>query len=140
MAEPQLILIVEHDVHVRELQQFFLEKAGFAVAFHDNGVDALAAVTGTVPSAVVTEILVPGLDGLTLCRRIREDPRTRHVPIVVFSILAAATRATAAGATAFLRKPIVESTFLTAVRDAMAVATIDAPSPGLQEQRWASKS
>jgi len=64
---------------------------------------------------VITEILVPKMDGLALCRSLRDDPSTRDVPVIVFSILAAERRAADAGASAFLRKPLIESVFLATV-------------------------
>lgn len=112
----------------------FLERAGFAVEFMDDGSAALDRVRFSPPALVVTEILVPKLDGLTLCRRLRDDPATAHVPVIVFSILTAGARAAEAGARAFLRKPLVESTFVAAVHGAMA-----AQSPETTEQRWASQ-
>ena len=115
------VLVVERDLQVRELQRFFLERAAFRVHFADDGIAALEQARDAPPVLVITEILVPRLDGLTLCRRLRDDPLTRDVPIVVFSILSAAARAADAGASTFLRKPLVESTFLAAVRDAIAV-------------------
>jgi CheY-like chemotaxis protein len=111
-----VILIAERDQTVRELQGFFLEKAGFAVEFADDGEAALARARAARPALVVTEILIPRLDGLALCRRLREDPLTRDLPVIVFSILAAAARAGEAGADAFLRKPLVESVFVGAVQ------------------------
>lgn len=129
-----LVLIVERDGSVRDLQRFFLERAGFAVEFADDGLAAIAHVLRAPPALVVTEILVPKLDGLTLCRRLRDDPDTAHVPVVVFSILAAAMRAAEAGARAFLRKPIVEATFVAAVLGALATQP-----PATTEQPWASR-
>jgi CheY-like chemotaxis protein len=79
----------------------------------------------------VTEILIPGVDGLTLCRRVRDDVTLRDLPVLVFSILAAGTRAREAGATAFLRKPVVESTFLREVAGAIATRTLS-----MMEQPW----
>jgi CheY-like chemotaxis protein len=114
------ILIAERDQNVQALQRFFLERAGFGVEFAEDGLAALARARAAPPAAVVTEILLPKLDGLTLCRQLREDPGTRNVPVVVFSILAAAARAAEAGAIVFLRKPFVESVFVTAVLDAVA--------------------
>ena len=111
-----VILIAERDQTVRELQGFFLEKAGFAVEFADDGEAALERARAARPALVVTEILIPKLDGLALCRRLREDPLTRDLPVIVFSILAAAARAGEAGADAFLRKPLVESVFVGAVQ------------------------
>ena len=111
----ELILIADRDRHVRELQEHFLTRAGFAVEFADDGEMALDAARRLIPRAVVCEILLPKLDGLTLCRRLKGDPLTRGIPVIVFSILSAGVRANEAGADAFLRKPLVEATFLATV-------------------------
>lgn len=110
-----MILIVERDRTVRELQSFFLRGAGFAVEFADDGQCALDRMRLDAPELLITEILIPRMDGLTLCRLVRSDALLADVPVIVFSILAAAARATDAGAAAFLRKPLVESTFLAAI-------------------------
>lgn len=119
------MLIAERDQHVRALQTFFLGKIGFVAEFADDGEAALERARLAPPALVVTEVLIPKIDGLTLCRRLREDPATRHVPVVVFSIIAAAARASDAGAHSFLRKPIVESTFVAAVRLASSAQPSD---------------
>ena len=118
--EKPVILIAERDQNVRELQQFFLDGAGYAVEFADDGEAALERARMAPPALVVTEILIPRLDGLALCRRLREDPATAGVPVIVFSILSAAARAAEAGASAFLRKPLVETIFVAAVNDLVA--------------------
>src|SRR5690348_13252432 len=114
-----LILIVERDRTVRELQSFFLNRAGFVVEFADDGQCAIDRVRFAPPALVITEILIPKIDGLTLCRLVRNDVTIGDVPVIVFSILAAAARASDAGAAAFLRKPLVESTFLAAINGVM---------------------
>lgn len=128
-----VILIAERDDNVRQLQRYFLEQAGFAVSFCEDGVAALDAARSTNPALVVTEILIPKLDGLTLCRQLRADAGTSHIPVMVFSILAAAARAADAGASAYLRKPFVEATFLATIRGALVP-----PSPVPREHQWAS--
>ena len=115
-----MILIAERDQNVRSLQEHFLSRAGFRVEFVNDGQAALDRVVLAPPALVITEILIPGLDGLTLCRRLRDDAATRHIPVVIFSILAAAARAKEAGAVAFLRKPIVETAFVATIQDALA--------------------
>lgn len=114
------LLIVERDGRVRDLQRFFLEKAGFAVEFAADGQAALERAMQLLPDVIITEILIAPIDGLTLCRQLRENPLTTAIPVMVFSILSAASRATEAGAQAFLRKPIVESTFIGAIESLMA--------------------
>jgi two-component system response regulator MprA len=130
-AEPRTILIAERDQHVRDLQQHFLTRAGYRVEFADNGQAALERARSAKPALVIAEILIPKLDGLTLCRQLRDDLQTRHIPVVIFSILAAAARAKEAGAHAFLRKPIVEAVFVAAVESALS-----ARSTVRQEQQW----
>ena len=111
-----IILVVERDPHVRELESHFLDQAGYAVAFEQDGNVALAQARKIVPDIVITEILVPKLDGLALCRQLKADARTRDIAVLVFSILAAAGRAREAGADAFLLKPLAEHTLVGTVR------------------------
>jgi CheY-like chemotaxis protein len=101
-----LILVVEHDPHVRALEQYFLERAGYSVEFAANGVHALERARAIIPHIVISEILVPGMDGLSVCRALKEDPATRSIIVLIFSILAAEKRALEAGADSFLRKPL----------------------------------
>jgi CheY-like chemotaxis protein len=114
------VLIVERDKNVRDLQAHFLGRAGFTVEFCDDGLAALERARVMNPALVITEILIPKLDGLTLCTRLGADPLTAHIPVLVFSILSAGVRATEAGARAFVRKPLVESSFLSAIEDVIA--------------------
>jgi CheY-like chemotaxis protein len=115
-----IILVVDRDPHIRELEAHFLDKAGFSVIFAQDGEDALAQARRTIPDIVVTEILVPGLDGLTLCRQLKEDARTRRIAVLVFSILAVAKRAREAGADAFLRKPLADHALIDTVQRLLA--------------------
>lgn len=111
-----IILVVDRDPHVRELEAHFLNEAGYSVEFEQNGHGALDQARKLVPDIVITEILVPMLDGLALCRRIKADPVTRDTAVLVFSILSAADRAREAGADAFLLKPLAEHALVDTVR------------------------
>ena len=103
-----LILVVERNPMVQRLERFFLEQAGFSVEFTNDGLTALARAQELRPAILVTEILVPKLDGLNLCRRIKSDPATREMLVMIFSHLQAEDRAYEAGADAFLEKPLNE--------------------------------
>lgn len=129
-----MILIAERDQNVRALQLHFLTRAGFNISFVDDGEAALVQTSALSPVMVITEILIPRIDGLALCRRLQDDPRTAPIPVIVFSILAAETRAREAGARGFLRKPIVESTFIAMVQQVIATQQIN-----LAEGQWSSK-
>jgi CheY-like chemotaxis protein len=125
VAEPcALILVVERDPHVRDLEAYFLGDAGFSVEFSDDGLAALERAREIKPEIVITEILVPKLDGLSLCRRLKQDPDTRSIAVLIFSILVAETRAKEAGADAFLRKPLAERRLVDTVRQLLALRQV----------------
>jgi len=111
-----LILVVERDPHVRALERYFLEEAGFTVDFVADGRAALERARASDAAILVSEILVPGLDGLSVCRALKADPETRDITVLIFSILAAEERALEAGADAFLRKPLNETKLVDSVR------------------------
>lgn len=124
-ARGALVLVVERDPHVRELEAFFLNEAGYSVDFAVDGVSALEMARERKPAIVVTEIMVPKLDGLALCRAIKQDASLASTVVLVFSILAAHGRARDAGADAFLIKPLAERRLVDTVRDLLARRTTD---------------
>jgi two-component system response regulator MprA len=115
-----VILCVERDPFVRDLESYFLTEAGFGVTFAEDGLQALQLARELHPTIVITEILVPKLDGLALCRRLKSDPATRDIAVLVFSLLAAERRARDAGADAFLSKPLSAEGLKVAVRELLA--------------------
>ena len=110
-----LILVVERNPMVQRLERFFLEQAGYSVEFIGDGLTALARAQELLPSILVTEILVPKLDGLSLCRTIKTEPATRDMLVMIFSHLQAEDRAYEAGADAFLEKPLNEELLIETV-------------------------
>jgi CheY-like chemotaxis protein len=119
-SDHALILVVERDPHVRELERYFLEEAGYSVEFADDGLAALELARSLQPHILITEILVPRLDGLALCRTIKQDPCTRHIAVLVFSVMLAESRAREAGADSYLRKPLAERHLVETVRELIA--------------------
>ncbi len=103
-----LALVVERNPIVQNLQRSLLEKAGYEVEFSSDGVAALARAKELLPAILVTEILVPKMDGLTLCRHLKSHSETQEIVVLVFSHLEAEDRALEAGADAFLLKPLNE--------------------------------
>ncbi len=101
-----LVLVVERNPIVQRLEKFFLEQAGYVVEFASDGLSALARARELRPAIVVSEVLVPKVDGLTLCRTLKSDPTTQTISVLLFSHLSAEDRAIEAGADAFLIKPI----------------------------------
>lgn len=104
-----LILVVERNPIVQRLERYFLEQAGYSVEFVADGVSALALARELHPQILVTEILVPKMDGLSLCHTLKSEPSTSDIRVLVFSHLHAEDRARDAGADAFLIKPLDET-------------------------------
>jgi CheY-like chemotaxis protein len=101
---------------VRTLERYFLEEAGFAVQFADDGAQAIELARRMLPAIVITEILVPKCNGLTVCRTLKADDSTRHIIVLVLSILAAEDRARKAGTDGYLRKPLNDNLLVESVR------------------------
>jgi CheY-like chemotaxis protein len=116
-----LILVVERNPVVQRLERYFLEQAGFDVEFATDGLAALARSREVRPRILVTEILVPKLDGLSLCRALKSTPETQGILVMIFSHLHAEDRATEAGADAFLLKPIDEELLIETVKRLLAL-------------------
>lgn len=115
IQERALILVVERNPAVQRLEKFFLEQAGYSVEFATDGVVALERARELKPKILVTEILVPKLDGLSLCRAIKTDPKTRSIRVLIFSHLHAEDRAREVEADAFLVKPLNEQRLIETV-------------------------
>ena len=81
----QKILVVDDDPGIRDVVCFALQKAGFATAIAADGEQALARFASDPPALVVLDILMPELDGVEVCRRLRAGPRGRGTPIVFLS-------------------------------------------------------
>jgi len=111
-----IILVVERDPHVRDLETYFLNEAGYGVEFAADGEAALAMARAMKPDIIITEVLVPKLDGLALCRAVRSEAELKDTVVLIFSILAAHSRAREAGADAFRMKPLAEHRLVQTVR------------------------
>jgi CheY-like chemotaxis protein len=119
--ERALILVVERNPVVQRLERYFLEQAGYTVEFAADGVSAFEVAQKLKPGIVVTEILVPKLDGLNLCRKLKADPETAHILVLIFSHLHAEDRALEVGADAFLVKPLNEELLIETVEKLVAL-------------------
>ena len=115
-----LILVVERNPVVQRLERYFLEQAGYGVEFASDGQSALERARELRPNIVVTEIMVPVLDGLSLCRILKSEPETAHARVLIFSHLHAEDRAREVGADAFLLKPLSEELLIETVEKLIA--------------------
>lgn len=120
------MLLVEDDRAGRELFALGFTDAGFRVEQAHNGLQALDKAFDMRPDVIVTDLAIPGIDGLQLCKRLREDPRTRHIPIVGItgyaSFAAEPDRATRAGCDAVYVKPCEPETVVAEINRLLGTA------------------
>lgn len=79
------ILIVEDDRDIAELLQRYLTRAGHTTDALMDGNEALAFIGSRVPDLVILDLMLPGVDGLEICRALRRDPGTRALPIIILT-------------------------------------------------------
>lgn len=84
MSKPR-ILVVDDEPDLLELASFNLSKNGFDTRCVTSGEAALDAVRRDPPDAIVLDLMLPGVDGLEVCRQLKNDPATRAVPIVMLT-------------------------------------------------------
>jgi two-component system, OmpR family, alkaline phosphatase synthesis response regulator PhoP len=77
------ILVVEDDEDILELLKYNLTKEGFRVTAATSGEEALRAVKSSLPDLLVLDLMLPGMDGLEVCRMLSRDSRTSRVPIIM---------------------------------------------------------
>lgn len=81
----QRILVIEDEIHIQELLKYNLEKDNFVVTLADNGIEGLnQAIKGNF-DLVLLDLMLPGFDGLEICKRMRSDKRTRKTPIIMLT-------------------------------------------------------
>jgi two-component system sensor histidine kinase/response regulator len=109
------ILIVEDSPTQAEKLRYLIEGKGYGVRVAIDGEQALAAITERKPNLVLSDVVMPGMDGYTLCRTIKEDERWRDLPIILVTSLndpKDIIHGLECGADNFIRKPYADSYLL----------------------------
>ncbi len=83
--EKKKILIVEDERDIAQLIQYNLEKAGYACEVAMTGEAGLAALAKYVFNLILLDVMLPGVDGLEVCRRIKQNPKLQHVPVMMLT-------------------------------------------------------
>jgi DNA-binding response OmpR family regulator len=102
------ILLAEDDTDIQLIARLALRRAGFEVSVAGDGEQALAAVAASRPDAVLLDWMMPGVDGLEVCRRLKAAPETADLPIVFLTAKSQSSeieRGLALGAIGYITKP-----------------------------------
>lgn len=83
--KPVRILVVDDDRTISELLRLVLTQDGHQVSLANSAEDALAQIAQQVPQMVITDVVLPQMDGMALCRKLRERPETSQIPIVIMT-------------------------------------------------------
>jgi DNA-binding response OmpR family regulator len=103
------ILVIDDDTKLTDLLQLVFESKGFGVTIANSGIQALESLETELPEAVLLDLMMPGMSGLEVCQRIRANPRTSNVPVVVLTAKTGTKskqELLKAGATDYLVKPV----------------------------------
>jgi two-component system phosphate regulon response regulator PhoB len=120
------VLVVEDDADIQEMLAIRLRRAGYGVTVASDAQGGLAAARRVRPDVVLLDVLLPGMSGLELCRRIRRDERLSGIGIVVASASVGESHvaaALAAGADEFVAKPFSLAALLGRVRAVAGAGT-----------------
>src|SRR5271167_1223356 len=113
------VLVVDDILSNVKLLEAKLTAEYFDVVTAFNGLECLARVAETAPDIVLLDVMMPGMDGFEVCRRIKANPRTAHIPVVMVTALDQPSDRVAgldAGADDFLTKPVDDSALFARVR------------------------
>jgi adenylate cyclase len=119
LSRPPKVLIADDDWLNRDLLQTYLSNAGCEVIATSDGEQAWDAAQEQLPDLALLDIRMPRLDGLSLCKRLKQDPKTRFMPVVIVTALDAEEEelnAVEVGADDFINKPYNSLILLTRVR------------------------
>lgn len=132
------ILIVEDVPNVLELLEVTLKFKGYPVVTAANGQEALEVIQRQHPAMIITDILMPRMDGFTLAHTLRKDPRTCQIPLIFLSATYLNSEdkafAMSLGAARFLEKPIDTEEFLLTIAEVLTMGIATPPGPMGEEE------
>lgn len=113
------ILVVEDEKDIQELVRYNLSKEGYRVTCADSGEEALKTVKSLLPDLVVLDLMLPGVDGLEVCRQMKSAPLTAHIPVIMLTAKGDESDIVAGleiGADDYVTKPFNLKVFVTRIR------------------------
>ena len=118
-GSPARILIVDDERHNRQLLEVMLAQEGFQLRLASSGEEALAMVAAEAPDLILLDVMMPGMDGYQVATRIKADPATRHIRIIMLTALDdnnSRKHGLSTGAEGYLAKPVNRGELTAGVR------------------------
>ena len=114
-----LVLVVEDYQDAREMYSAYLQFSGYRVAEATNGLEAIETAVQLMPDIILMDLALPKVDGWEATKRLKSDPRTKHIPIVALTghaLAGFAEGAREAGCDAFVTKPCLPDALVAEIR------------------------
>jgi CheY-like chemotaxis protein len=131
LATGPLVLVADDDANLRKILSVFLRNAGYSVLEAANGREALELAKRKRPDAIILDIMMPLLDGFTVCKLVKDDPETKNAAVLICTArnrkedLIAAIKA---GAEDYIIKPFTKETVLGKIEKALQTRSKSASS------------
>jgi len=127
------LLIVEDVPHILELLKVTLGFKGYPVISAKNGEEALEIIANERPALIISDILMPKMDGFSMVHKLRQNPKNRDIPIIFLSATYVTPEdkafAMSLGATRFMEKPVDTEEFLITVAEVLTMGPTTTPEP-----------
>jgi len=125
------ILVIEDDPSTLRLIKYTLQQEGYQVLIAPNGLEGLRKAKNEEPDLIILDVLLPGIDGFEICHRLRAEPQTARLPILMLSVKAREIdKATGfkVGADDYITKPADPSEIVSRVESLLAKKTAKPPN------------
>jgi DNA-binding response OmpR family regulator len=119
----KLVLIVDDEVMTRQMLAMLLKLNGYESVEAEDGLDALEKVETHLPDAIILDVMMPRMDGVTVCKHLRSNPKTALIPVLMLSgrtQIGAEEEGLNAGANVYMKKPMDPREMLAALKTIMA--------------------
>ena len=118
----KLVLVVDDEDLTRQMISMFMTMDGHEVVEAEDGVDALKKVALHHPDAIILDVMMPEMDGITMCKKLRANPATAFIPVLMLSgrsQIGAEQEGIDAGANAYMKKPMDPKEMLRVLNEMM---------------------
>ena len=126
-----LVLVVEDYQDAREMYAAYLSFSGYRVAEATNGIEAIERTLELLPDIILMDLALPRMDGWEATRRLKDDERTKHIPIVALTghaLAGHAEGARQAGCDAFVTKPCLPDALVAEIKRMLAAQSEPGPA------------
>ena len=124
LNSPKTILIVDDEPIAQDIMAGFLASEGYQLVMANNGQEALDYLSQQLPDVILLDVMMPYMDGFTVCQRLKSNRQWRHVPIIMVTALGSKEdllRGLTAGADDFLHKPVNELELRARIRSMLRI-------------------